>query len=173
MTFENWEAFSFSFSFFFLRKFALCSPGNQSKSEIWTKVIRNVEKTAINISVKMNELYLGRKHCQITQTSQCNILRSFSAVKNGNFQKKKKEDFFSYFCSKYRLLVHEAVLTSTHNLCFRAKVKKNVYPLRGSSLYGHVILMNFHLSHFKSMENKTIIATRVLHQKYRLRAASY
>ena len=33
---------------------------------------------------------------------------------------------FSYFCSKHRLWVH----VSTHNLCFRAKIRKNVYPCK-------------------------------------------
>ena len=46
----------------------------------------------------------------------------------------------------------EAVLTSTHNLCFRAKIRKNVYPgkphfsykkwgVRGYTLQGHVFMM--------------------------------
>ena len=42
--------------------------------------------------------------------------------------------YFSYVCSKHRLWVHvaEAVLTSTHNLCFGSKIrKKNRY----TSLY--------------------------------------
>ena len=45
-----------------------------------------------------------------------------------------------------------AVLTSTHNICFRAKLRKNVYPcklhfyyikvgLRGYTLHGHVSRM--------------------------------
>ena len=44
-----------------------------------------------------------------------------------------------------------AVLTSTHNLCFGAKIRKKVYPcipqfcyindIRGYILHGHVILM--------------------------------
>ena len=46
----------------------------------------------------------------------------------------------------------EAVLTSTHNLCFGAKIRKNMYTpaypsftinwgIRGYSLHGHVFLM--------------------------------
>ena len=39
----------------------------------------------------------------------------------------------------------EAVLTSTHNLCFRAKIRKNEYPckwgVRGCTLRGHVSMM--------------------------------
>ena len=29
----------------------------------------------------------------------------------------------------------EAVLTSTHNLCFRAKIRKNVYPCKSQFYY--------------------------------------
>ena len=42
----------------------------------------------------------------------------------------KNSDIFSYFCSKHRLwvLVRTAsVLTSTHNLCFGAEVRKIMY----------------------------------------------
>ena len=57
----------------------------------------------------------------------------FHSDKNVNFQ--KKFFFFSYFCSKHRLWVHirtasfEAVLMSTHNVCFRAKIRKKCIPL--------------------------------------------
>ena len=48
--------------------------------------------------------------------------------------------------------IGEAVLTSTHNLCFRAKIRKNEHPCkpqfyyikvggRGCLLHGHVIMM--------------------------------
>ena len=33
------------------------------------------------------------------------------------------------------LLKTEAVLTSTHNLCFRAKIRKNVYPCKPQFYY--------------------------------------
>ena len=36
-----------------------------------------------------------------------------------------------FFCSKHRVLIlvrTEAVLTSTHNLCFKQKYENNVYP---------------------------------------------
>ena len=70
--------------------------------------------------------------------------------------------YFSYNCSKHRLWVHvrtaslaEAVLTSTHNLCFRTKIKnkKNMYTpaypyftiqkwgLVGYTFHGHVFMM--------------------------------
>ena len=35
--------------------------------------------------------------------------------------------YFSYFCSKHRLCVDEAVLTSTQNLCFWAEIRKIMY----------------------------------------------
>ena len=38
--------------------------------------------------------------------------------------------FFSYFLLKTKIVGTEAVLTSTHNLCFRAKIRKNVYPFK-------------------------------------------
>ena len=31
--------------------------------------------------------------------------------------------------------LNEAVLTSTHNLCFRAKIRKNVYPCKPHFYY--------------------------------------
>ena len=44
---------------------------------------------------------------------------------------------FFYFCSKYRLWVHvrTASITSTHNLCFRAKLRKKVYPCKPQFYY--------------------------------------
>ena len=59
------------------------------------------------------------------------------AVKMTIFQL-KYSDYFSYICSKHRLWVHnldEAVLMSTHNLCFRAKIRKNVYPCKPQFYY--------------------------------------
>ena len=63
----------------------------------------------------------------------------------------KNCDIFSYLCSKHRLWVDEAVLTSTFNLCFRAKNKKIMYTpvtlnyikvgCKGVTLHGHAILM--------------------------------
>ena len=44
----------------------------------------------------------------------------FHCCKNDNFQMKNCDIFF-YFCV-------EAVLTSTHNLCFRAKIRKLCIP---------------------------------------------
>ena len=53
----------------------------------------------------------------------------FKGCKNGNFQR-KNSDIFSYFLLKTKIVGTEAVLTSTHNLCFRAKIRKNVYPFK-------------------------------------------
>ena len=66
----------------------------------------------------------------ITQTCPCDILQYFTSVKMIIFR------YFSYFCSKHRLWVHsEAVLISTHNLCFRAKIRENVYPCKPQLYY--------------------------------------
>ena len=85
------------------------------------------------------------------QTRLCNILQFFTAVKNDNFQ--IKIVILSNLCSKHRLRVHiraASLKTSTHNLCFRAKI---VYPCKpqcyyikvgskGSALHGHPSMMN-------------------------------
>ena len=49
----------------------------------------------------------------------------FHDCKNVNFQIKVFE-FFLIFAQN----ILRAVLTSTHNLCFRAKIRKNVYPCK-------------------------------------------
>ena len=49
---------------------------------------------------------------------------NFHGYKNGNFQMKKCVIFLSFAQNI------EAVLTSTHDLCFRAKIRKNVYPCK-------------------------------------------
>ena len=48
----------------------------------------------------------------------------FHGCKTNNFQTKKIDNFLS-----------EAVLTSTHNQCFRTKVKKKVYPCKPQFYY--------------------------------------
>ena len=48
-------------------------------------------------------------------------------------KKEKSYGYFSYFCSKHRLWVHvrtEAVLTCTHNVCFRSKIRKIGLPMQ-------------------------------------------
>ena len=52
---------------------------------------------------------------------------TFHGCKNDNFHMKNC-DIFSYFCSKHRSWVHiQVVLTNAHNLCFREKIRKNMY----------------------------------------------
>ena len=75
--------------------------------------------------------------------------------KNDNFQLKNINIFLTFAqnidCGYTLEPPHGAVLTSTHDLCFRAKIK-NEYPckpqfyykkwgVRGSSLHGHVCMM--------------------------------
>ena len=58
----------------------------------------------------------------------------FHSCKNDNFQMKNC-DICSYFCSKYRSWVHvrtEAVVTSTPDLCFGAKIRKMYTPVNPS-----------------------------------------
>ena len=73
----------------------------------------------------------------------------FHCCKNANFRM-KMFDIFLISCSKHRLF--EAVLTSTHNVCFRAKLRKITHthkPLyynikvgeRGYKSHGRVILV--------------------------------
>ena len=69
----------------------------------------------------------------ITKTCPCNIQRFFSAVKPENFTRKKL--IFLIFLLKTLIVgtprqnrLAEAVLTSTHNLYFGAKIRKKVYP---------------------------------------------
>ena len=57
----------------------------------------------------------------------------FHAHKNDNFHLKICDCFFFIFaqnidCGYTLEPPPEAVLTSTHDLCFRAKIRKNVYP---------------------------------------------
>ena len=61
----------------------------------------------------------------------------FNGCKNDYFQM-KNYDIFLIFVQNidrgYRL-EPEAVLTSTHYLCFRAKIRKNVYPCKPQFYY--------------------------------------
>ena len=65
-------------------------------------------------------LISSRKHAY-------SIIMTILPPKNENSQI-NKSDIFSYFCSKHRLWVlAEAVLTSTHNICFWAEIRKIIY----------------------------------------------
>ena len=63
----------------------------------------------------------------------------FHGCKNDNFQMKKVDDFLIFAQNIDRGYtfnrLSEAVLTSTHNLCFRAKIRKNVYPCKPQFYY--------------------------------------
>ena len=71
----------------------------------------------------------------ITKTHPCNILLFFTAVKKKVIFRWK---FMMVFLFLLKTLIvgtrwnrlNKAVLTSTHNLCFRAKIRKNVYPCK-------------------------------------------
>ena len=63
------------------------------------------------------------------KTCLCNIQGFFSVVKNENFIRKNLI-FFLYFLVHVRTnRLHKAVLMSTHNLCFGAKIRKIGIPL--------------------------------------------
>ena len=78
----------------------------------------------------------------ITKTRPCNIqYRDFLSCKNLKYLVEFFR-YFSYFCSKHRLCVYvrtasenrlaEAVLTSTHNLCFGATIRNRYTPANPS-----------------------------------------
>ena len=75
----------------------------------------------------------------IVQTYPCDILPIWMVVKMTIFRSNFR--IFSNFCSKHRLWVYvknrldEAALTSTHNRCFTAKIRKNVYPRKSQFYY--------------------------------------
>ena len=48
----------------------------------------------------------------------------FHSCKNDNFQMKNCCCFFA------QNIDPEAVITNTHDLCFRAKIRKNIYPCK-------------------------------------------
>ena len=52
----------------------------------------------------------------------------FQGCKNGNFLMKKCDIFLIFALNIDRGYTLEPPRTSTHNLCFRATVRKNVYP---------------------------------------------
>ena len=62
-----------------------------------------------------------RKHAHMI------LYTNFFRSKIDNFQG-NIFDIFSHFCSKHRLYVAETVLTSTHNLCFGAEIRKIGIP---------------------------------------------
>ena len=63
----------------------------------------------------------------ITQARLCNLCAIFHGCKNDNFQMKKVDNFLIFDQNIDRGYTLEPVLTTTHNLCFRAKIRKNMY----------------------------------------------
>ena len=93
----------------------------------------------------------------------------FHFCKNVNFQMKNYNHFLIFILLR---TYTEAVLTSTHNLFFRAKNRKKVYPLhpsftiykcgvRGSSLHGHVCMVKFNSAYFISNVSQTHLHAHV------------
>ena len=83
------------------------------------------------------------------QNMSCNKQQIFHGCKKDNFQM-KNYDIFLIFAQNidcgYTLELIEAVLTSTHNLCFRAKVRKNVYPCKPQFFYIKVVCKGIYIS---------------------------
>ena len=69
----------------------------------------------------------------ITKTRPCNIQQYFTAVKMFIFRR----NFLIFFLFLLKTLIvgSEAVLTSTHNQCFGAKIRKIVYPCKPQFYY--------------------------------------
>ena len=76
----------------------------------------------------------------------------FYRCKNDYFQMKNCDVFHIFAQNMDRWYTSEAVLTNTHNLCFRAKIRNIVYAckpqvyyiawgVRGIHLHGRIIMM--------------------------------
>ena len=60
----------------------------------------------------------------------------FHGCKNDYFQMKIFETVFLFLLKTYKIVgTSEAVLTSIHDLCFRAKIRENVYPCKPQFYY--------------------------------------
>ena len=109
----------FFFFFFFFRH--TCTLNNTQSFYI-VNVIRCCTDCGVGVS---NVSWICTFY--ITKTCPCNIQRIFFSIKNLKFHW-KNFDNFNIFCSDidcgFKL---EAVLTSTHNQCFGAKIRKNRY----------------------------------------------
>ena len=73
--------------------------------------------------------------CQCTaiaSTRLCNILQISIVVKKDKFPMQKMR-YFSFFAQNIDYGYTEAVLTSTHNLCFRANIRR-MYTLVNTSI---------------------------------------
>ena len=74
-----------------------------------------------------NGFYTLRKHAHA-------IYSNFHGCKNDNLHM-KKFDIFLIFAQNIDCGYMLDVLTSTHNQCFRAKIRKNVYPCKPQFYY--------------------------------------
>ena len=80
------------------------------------------------------DVILSTRHDTVNQfTITCICTSIFTAVKNDSFQMNKKDIFLIFAqnidCGYSLEQPNEAVLKSTHNLCFRAKIGKKSIPL--------------------------------------------
>ena len=98
------------------------------------------------------------QHIPLRKHTYSNILKTL--LPKMKIFRYKNSDIFHISAQKHRLWVlGEAVLTSTHNLCFLSRNKKNnVYPckpqfyyikvgFKGSTLYRYVFVMQDHPVH--------------------------
>ena len=89
------------------------------------KEVIGVRSSEVHGSKSMEKSDVFQKSCIHYENTAMRYTAIFHGCKNENFQ--IKNCGISYLCSIHRLWVHfraaslsEAVLTSTHNLCFRA-----------------------------------------------------
>ena len=69
--------------------------------------------------------YKGNTHYENMSMQHVQYTDIFPVVKKNEHFQYIFLLYFSYFCSKHRLWVHvEVALTSTHSLCFGAKIRK-------------------------------------------------
>ena len=93
----------------------------------------------------------------------------FHSCKNLNFQLKKCVIFLT-FAQNIDCWYTEAVLTSTHNQCFKSKSKKKVYPSKPQFyyikavciLYGHVSMIR-RIIQFLIRSGSSLFAYRIFH----------
>ena len=89
-------------------------------------------------------------------THPCIIQRFFEGCKNDNFEMKKKNDIFIIFAQS--IDYGYAVLTSTHNLCFRAKIRKYLYTPVNLSFTKSI--MNKHkVKHHRNSDTKAVLVS--------------
>ena len=101
-------------------------------------VLQNIqssnEASKLKICIKLAWLSKRSANMSVQYTAD------FNGCKIDNFQFKFLEFFFSNFCSIYRLCVclnlNEAILMSTHNLCFKTKIiRRKIIPVNPHFYY--------------------------------------